>query len=100
MLSIRTMSKPVNSLGVYYNKYMDETFKLPHIDYRKDNTLTDNDMATFYGKKSSIASDSQITGRYLYADGQGNDKKEYPNPWNLLIKPKEYVNVLGARLLA
>ena len=99
MLSIRTMSKPVNSLGVYYNKYMDETFKLPHIDYRKDNTLTDNDMATFYGKKSSIASDSQITGRYLYANNFGNDKKEYVNSWNVLIKPIPYVNILGSKLL-
>ena len=41
----------VNSLGLYYNKYMDNTFNLPHIDYRKDNTLTDNNMATIYGKK-------------------------------------------------
>ena len=40
----------VNSLGLYYNKYMDNTFNLPHIDYRKDNTLTDNNMATIYGK--------------------------------------------------
>ena len=41
----------VNSLGSYYNKYMDNNFDLPHIDYRKDNTLTDNNMTTIYGKK-------------------------------------------------
>ena len=64
----------VNSLGVYYNKYMDTTFDLPHIDYRKDNTLTDNNMATFYGKKNLPSFNSQLTGQYLYTDNNGNDK--------------------------
>ena len=90
----------VNSLGCYYNKYMDDTFDLPHIDYRKDNTLTDNNMATIYGKKNSVAFDSQLTGQYLYKDTLGNDKNEYVNSWNVVIKPKPYVNVLGAKLLA
>ena len=89
----------VNSLGCYYNKYMDNVFTLPHIDYRKDNTLTDNNMATIYGKKNSVAFDSQLTGQYLYKDTLGNDKNEYVNSWNVVIKPKPYVNVLGAKLL-
>ena len=90
----------VNSLGLYYNKYMDSTFNLPHIDYRKDNTLTDNNMATIYGKKNSPSYNTQLTGDYLYKDTIGNDKKEYGNSWNVVIKPKPYVNVLGAKLLA
>jgi len=89
----------VNSLGLYYNKYMDTTFNLPHIDYRKDNTLTDNNMATIYGKKNSPSFHSQITGSYLYAENNGNDKNNYGNSWNEVIKPKPYVNVLGAKLL-
>ena len=90
----------VNSLGCYYNKYMDNVFTLPHIDYRKDNTLTDNNMATIYGKKNSPAYESQLTGQYLYKDNAGSDKNEYINSWNVVIKPKPYVNVLGAKLLA
>ena len=53
----------VNSLGLYYNEYMDNTFTLPHIDYRKDNTLTDNNMATIYGKQNSPAFHTQLTGQ-------------------------------------
>jgi hypothetical protein len=90
----------VNSLGLYYNKYMDSTFKLPHIDYRKDNTLTDNNMATIYGKKKSPSYNTQLTGDYQYKNNIGNDKKEYGNSWNVVIKPKPYVNILGAKLLA
>jgi len=89
----------VNSLGLYYNKYMDTTFNLPHIDYRKDNTLTDNNMATIYGKKNSPSFHSQITGGYLYAENNGNDKNNYGNSWNEVIKPKPYVDILGAKLL-
>ena len=69
----------VNSLGLYYNKYMDNTFNLPHIDYRKDNTLTDNNMATIYGKKNSPAFDTQLTGQYQYKDNTGSDKNNYGN---------------------
>ena len=90
----------VNSLGLYYNKYMDSTFKLPHIDYRKDNTLTDNNMATIYGKKKSPSYNTQLTGDYQYKNNIGNDKKEYGNSWNVVIKPKPYVNILGAKLLS
>ena len=90
----------VNSLGCYYNKYMDNVFTLPHIDYRKDNTLTDNNNAVIFGKKNSVAFNSQLTGQYLYKDTLGNDKNEYVNSWNVAIKPKPYVNVLGAKLLA
>ena len=54
----------VNSLGLYYNEYMDNTFTLPHIDYRKDNTLTDNNMATIYGSKNSPSFNTQLTGQY------------------------------------
>ena len=89
----------VNSLGLYYNKYMDNTFNLPHIDYRKDNTLTDNNMATIYGKKNSPAFDTQLTGQYQYKDNTGSDKKNYGNSWNVVIKPKPYVNILGSKLL-
>ena len=89
----------VNSLGCYYNKYMDNVFTLPHIDYRKDNTLTDNNMATIYGKKNSPAYETQLTGQYQYKDNSGSDKKEYVNSWNVMIKPKPYVNILGAKLL-
>lgn len=90
----------VNSLGVYYNKYMDNNFRLPHIDYRKDNTLTDNNMGVFYGKKNSPSFHTQLTGSYLYKDEIGNDKNEYPNSWNVVIKPKPYVNILGSKLLS
>jgi len=90
----------VNSLGLYYNKFMDTTFNLPHIDYRKDNTLTDNNMATIYGKKNSPSFHSQITGSYLYADNNGKDKNNYGNSWNEVVKPKPYVNVIGAKLLS
>jgi hypothetical protein len=90
----------VNSLGCYYNKYMDNVFTLPHIDYRKDNTLTDNNMATIYGKKNSPAYNTQLTGQYQYKDNTGCDKNEYVNSWNVVINPKPYVNVLGAKLLA
>ena len=89
----------VNSLGCYYNKYMDNVFTLPHIDYRKDNTLTDNNMATIYGKKNSPSFHTQLTGQYQYKDNSGSDKKEYVNSWNVMIKPKPYVNILGAKLL-
>ena len=89
----------VNSLGCYYNKYMDNVFTLPHIDYRKDNTLTDNNMATIYGKKNSPAYETQLTGQYQFKDNTGSDKKEYVNSWNVMIKPKPYVNILGAKLL-
>ena len=88
-----------NSLGLYYNKYMDTTFKLPHIDYRKDNTLTDNNMATFYGKKNSPAYHTQLTGQYQYTDNTGNDKNNYVNSWNVVIKPKPMYDVLGFKLL-
>ncbi len=67
----------VNSLGSYYNKYMDNNFDLPHIDYRKDNTLTDNKMATIYGKQNSPSFNTQLTGQYKYKDNTGNDKKLY-----------------------
>ena len=90
----------VNSLGLYYNKYMDNTFTLPHIDYRKDNTLTDNNMATIYGKKNSPAFHTQLTGQYQYKDNNGSDKNNYGNSWNVVIKPKPYVNILGAKLLS
>ena len=90
----------VNSLGLYYNKYMDNTFNLPHIDYRKDNTLTDNNMATIYGKKNSPAFDTQLTGQYQYKDNTGSDKNNYGNYWNVVIIPKPYVNILGAKLLS
>ena len=90
----------VNSLGLYYNKYMDNTFTLPHIDYRKDNTLTDNNMATIYGKRNSPAFDTQLTGQYQYKDNNGSDKNNYGNSWNVVIKPKPYVNILGAKLLS
>ena len=89
----------VNSLGCYYNKYMDNTFNLPHIDYRKDNTLTDNNMATLYGKKNSPSYNTQLTGDYLYKDNTSSDKNNYGNSWNVVIKPKPYINVLGAKLL-
>jgi hypothetical protein len=89
----------VNSLGCYYNKYMDNVFTLPHIDYRKDNTLTDNNMATIYGKKNSPAYETQLTGQYQYKDNAGSDKNEYVNSWNVVIKPKPYVNILGSKLL-
>jgi hypothetical protein len=89
----------VNSLGCYYNKYMDNVFTLPHIDYRKDNTLTDNNMATIYGKKNSPAYETQLTGQYQFKDNTGSDKNEYVNSWNVMIKPKPYVNILGAKLL-
>ena len=89
----------VNSLGLYYNKYMDNTFTLPHIDYRKDNTLTDNNMATIYGKKNSPAFHTQLTGQYQYKDNNGSDKNNYGNSWNVVIKPKPYVNILGSKLL-
>ena len=90
----------VNSLGLYYNKYMDNTFNLPHIDYRKANTLTDNNMATIYGKKNSPAFHTQLTGQYQYKDNNGSDKNNYGNSWNVVIKPKPYVNILGAKLLS
>ena len=90
----------VNSLGLYYNKYMDNTFNLPHIDYRKDNTLTDNNMATIYGKKNLPAFDTQLTGQYQYKDNTGSDKNNYGNSWNVVIKPKPYVNIIGAKLLS
>ena len=90
----------VNSLGLYYNSYMDNNFNLPHIDYRKDNTLTDNNMATTYGKKNSPAFNTQITGRYLYADNAGNDKNNYGNAWNVVIKPKPLFDAFGLKLLA
>ena len=89
----------VNSLGLYYNEYMDNTFTLPHIDYRKDNTLTDNNMATIYGKKNSPAFHTQLTGKYLYKDNTGNDKNNYGNSWNEVIKSKPVIDVLGFRLL-
>ena len=88
-----------NSLGLYYNKYMDNNFTLPHIDYRKDNTLTDNNMATIYGKKNSPAYHTQLTGQYQYTDNTGNDKKNYDNSWNVVIKPKPMFDVLGFKLL-
>ena len=88
-----------NSLGLYYNKYMDTTFKLPHIDYRKDNTLTDNNMATIYGKKNSPAYHTQLTGQYQYTDNTGNDKNNYVNSWNVVIKPKPMYDILGFKLL-
>ena len=89
----------VNSLGRYYNKYMDNTFTLPHIDYRKDHTLTDNNMATIYGKKNSPAYETQLTGSYQFKDNTGNDKNEYINSWNQVIKPKPLLDILGAKLL-
>ena len=89
----------VNSLGLYYNKYMDNNFNLPHIDYRKDNTLTDNNMAIIYGKKNSPSFNTQLTGRYQYKDNTGNDKNNYTNSWNVVIKPKTYVHILGSKLL-
>ena len=89
----------VNSLGLYYNEYMDNTFTLPHIDYRKDNTLTDNNMATIYGSKNSPAFDTQLTGQFQYKDNTGNDKNNYVNSWNVVIKPKPCVNILGSKLL-
>ena len=89
----------VNSLGIYYNKYMDNNFNLPHIDYRKDNTLTDNNMATIYGKKNSPSFNTQLTGQYQYKDNTGDDKNNYRNTWNVVIKPKPYVNILGSKLL-
>jgi hypothetical protein len=79
---------------------MDNTFNLPHIDYRKDNTLTDNNMATIYGKKNSPAFHTQLTGQYQYKDNNGSDKNNYGNSWNVVIKPKPYVNILGAKLLS
>jgi hypothetical protein len=79
---------------------MDNTFTLPHIDYRKDNTLTDNNMATIYGKKNSPAFHTQLTGQYQYKDNNGSDKNNYGNSWNVVIKPKPYVNILGAKLLS
>ena len=82
-----------------YNKYMDNVFTLPHIDYRKDNTLTDNNMATIYGKKNSPAFNTQLTGQYQYKDNMGGDKNDYVNSWNVMIKPIPYVNVLGAKPL-
>ena len=98
-MATKSLAPQVNSLGCYYNKYMDNVFTLPHIDYRKDNTLTDNNMATIYGKKNSPAYETQLTGQYQYKDNSGSDKKEYVNSWNVMIKPKPYVNVLGAKLL-
>jgi hypothetical protein len=89
----------VNSLGLYYNEYMDNTFTLPHINYRKDNTLTDNNMATIYGSKNSPSFNTQLTGHYQYKDNTGNDKNNYVNSWNVVIKPKPYVHILGAKLL-
>ena len=89
----------VNSLGSYYNKYMDNNFDLPHIDYRKDNTLTDNNMTTIYGKKNSPSFNTQLTGQYQYKDNTGNDKNNYGNTGNVVIKPKPNVNILGAKLL-
>jgi len=79
---------------------MDNTFTLPHIDYRKDDTLTDNNMATIYGKKNSPAFHTQLTGQYQYKDNNGSDKNNYGNSWNVVIKPKPYVNILGAKLLS
>lgn len=90
---------PTNSLGLYYNKYMDNTFTLPHIDYRKDNTLTDNNMTTLYGKKNSIAYNTQLTGSYQYKQNIGSDKNNYGNSWNIVIKPKPIFDTLGFKLL-
>jgi hypothetical protein len=89
----------INSLGLYYNKYMDNTFTLQHIDYRKDNTLTDNNMAITYGKKNSPAFHTQLTGQYQYKNNTGSDKNNYGNSWNTVIKPKPIFDVLGFKLL-
>ena len=57
-------------------------------------------MATIYGKKNSPAFDTQLTGQYQQKDNTGCDKNNYGNSWNVVIKPKPYVNFLGAKLLS
>ena len=94
------MAKKVNKLGVFYNNYMDNNFDIPFIDYRKDNTVIDNNMATYYGKKNSQSFNTQLTGQYLYTDTYGNDKNNYINSYTINIKPKPNINILGAKLLA
>ena len=92
----------LNSLGLYYNEYMDKGTPLAHIDFRKqDNPYinTKNNNTINYSKKNSKTFETQITGKFLHSDVMGNDKKEYGNSWNKVIKPKPIINPLGYKLL-
>lgn len=93
------MAKKINSLGVYYNEYIDKNYKLPHIDYRKDSTAIDNNNNIIYSKKNSKAYDSQVTGKYQYVDNMNIDNNNYFNDWATIIKPKPNITVLGFKPL-
>jgi len=95
---LRSSSRSTNSVGAYYNKYMDTTFKLPHIDYRKDSTAIDNNNYIKFPKKNSKSYDSQVTGKYQYVDNMNFDKNNYGNDQAVLIRPKPNINVLGLQL--
>ena len=96
------MSKRLNSVGSYYNKYIDSGIPPAYVDYRKqDNPYVNvkNNNKINYSKKNSPSYHTQITGQYLHSDVIGTDNKDYGNKWNVLIRPKPRFDAFGLRLL-
>lgn len=93
--------KSFNSLGgLAYNEYNLDNLPPLEITTKTVNPYerSENNSSVFYKAKNSQSSSTQITGGYLYNNVISNDRNQYPNPDNLLIKPVRTYDGLGGSM--